>query len=239
GLVHDAGDRPGRAVHVRLRRDLAGGVAVAERDAPLALEPVERVVVGVVGALAVGDRQAQHLPAREAARERWRDALHAQVDVAALEPERAVARELPREQAGLGEHLEAVADAEDRAAAPREPRHRPHHRAVGREGAAAQVVAEAEAAGQYDGERAPQVGLVVPDEPHRRAQHVPEGVEGVGVAVAAREADYGYGLGAAQVGRPEAAASRRMAGVDALGTPPGERLTCGTGLPRWRNGRRS
>ena len=50
--VEDAGDIAQRAV---------GIVQVAERDAVLGFELVERALVGEVAAFAVGDRQAQNL----------------------------------------------------------------------------------------------------------------------------------------------------------------------------------
>ena len=54
------------------------------------------------------------------------------------------------QQAGLGEHLEAVADADDRAAGGGEVGDRVHHRREAGDGAGAQVVAVGEAAGDDD-----------------------------------------------------------------------------------------
>ena len=66
----DAGDRPQRAVRVAPGRPgparRPGGVDVAEQDLAVALERVERRVVGVVAALAVGDRHPQRPPRRRA-----------------------------------------------------------------------------------------------------------------------------------------------------------------------------
>ena len=56
----------------------------------------------------------------------------------------------PGQQAGLGEHLEAVADADDRAAARRELGDRVHHRREPGDRAGAQVVAVREATGHDD-----------------------------------------------------------------------------------------
>src|SRR5690606_37983136 len=53
-LVRDAGDVARRAVRVGPRRGLAGRRRVAEDDLAVRLEAVERLVVGVVVALAVG-----------------------------------------------------------------------------------------------------------------------------------------------------------------------------------------
>ena len=63
----------------------------------------------------------------------------------------------------LAEHLEAVADADDRAAARRERRDGRHDRREPRDRTGAQVVAVREAAGQHDGVEPVEVGVVVPD----------------------------------------------------------------------------
>ena len=74
GRVHHPGDRPQRAVRVRRVVRLAGrrpvGPDVAEQDLPVALERVERRRVGVVAALAVGDRHPQRPALSDEARER-------------------------------------------------------------------------------------------------------------------------------------------------------------------------
>ena len=68
----------------------------------------------------------------------------------AQELEAAVLLQRAGQQAGLGEDLEAVADADDRAAVRRELRHRAHHRGEPGDGAGAEVVAMGEAAGDDD-----------------------------------------------------------------------------------------
>ena len=103
GRVHDAGDRPQRAVRVgRVVRAgrRAGGVDVAEQDLAVALERVERRVVGVVAALAVGDRHPQR-PAAPSTRvgERRVEPLGRDRDLAAGEPERRVAQQRARARA--------------------------------------------------------------------------------------------------------------------------------------------
>ena len=95
-------------------------VGVAEGDAAFALEPVERRCVGLVIAVMVGDRE----------RDRPRPPHSAQVnrlwlfstlsgDRAADEAEPGVAHQRAGQQPGLGQHLEAVADADHRHAASR------------------------------------------------------------------------------------------------------------------------
>ena len=81
GRVHHAGDRAQRAVRVGRVVRLAGrrpvGPDVAEQDPPVALEGVERRRVGVVAALAVGDRHPQRTALPDQARERRVEALRA------------------------------------------------------------------------------------------------------------------------------------------------------------------
>ena len=76
--------------------------------------------------------------------------LDAHVDVLAEELEAAVAQHRAGQQARLEQNLEAVADAEHRAAAVGEGLHRCHDRREARDGAGAQVVAVREAARQDD-----------------------------------------------------------------------------------------
>ncbi len=74
-----------------------------------------------------------------------------------------VAGERPRQQVGLAEDLEAVADAEHRQPPRRRRDDLAHHRREPGDGAAAQVVAVGEAAGQDDGIDTAQAGVVVPE----------------------------------------------------------------------------
>ncbi len=75
-LVHDARDVARRAVGVLAR--LAVGIDVAEDDAVLGVEFVQRGVVGGVVAVAVGDWDLEPLADGEALRERRRRGLDAQ-----------------------------------------------------------------------------------------------------------------------------------------------------------------
>ena len=72
--------------------------------------------------------------------------------------------ERARQQPGLGEHLEAVADPDDRAAGGREVAHGVHHRREPGDRAGAQVVAVGEAAGDDDGVEAGDGAIAVPHE---------------------------------------------------------------------------
>ena len=74
-----------------------------------------------------------------------------------------VAGQRSGQQVRLAQDLEAVADAEHRQPRLRGGRELGHHRGEPGDGAAAQVVAVGEAAGQDHGVRAAQVTLVVPE----------------------------------------------------------------------------
>ncbi len=73
------------------------------------------------------------------------------LDLAADEAQRVVRQQRAGQQAGLAQHLEAVADAEHRPAVAGELDHRLHHRREARDRADAQVVAVREAAGHDHG----------------------------------------------------------------------------------------
>ncbi len=75
--------------------------------------------VGDVVALAVGDRDVDHLAGIVAAGERRVGALDPQIDVAADEFERRIAHQHAGQQPRLAQDLEAVADAEHQPAAAR------------------------------------------------------------------------------------------------------------------------
>ena len=70
----------------------------------------------------------------------------------------------PGQQAGLGQDLEAVADADHRAAGAGEGRHRLHHRREAGQGARAQVVAVGEAAREHDGVDRAELRVTVPEQ---------------------------------------------------------------------------
>ena len=93
----------------------------------------------------------------------------------------------PGQQPGLEQHLEAVADADHRAAGGGEALHLLHHRRKARDGAGAKVVAVGEAAGQDHDVGAGQRRVLVPDELGVLTQDVLGGVVGVVVAVGAGE----------------------------------------------------
>ena len=114
------GDGPQRPVRVGgtivLRRGVPRLVDVAEQDAAVGFERVERRRIGEVAALAVGDRHAQRPGAVERVGERRIEPLGRDRDLAPQEPHVPVAEQGPGHEPGLGQDLEAVADAEHEAA---------------------------------------------------------------------------------------------------------------------------
>ncbi len=90
---------------------------IAERDPAFALEAVERLGVGEIVAVVVGDRDRDRLAGTIAAGEDRLAGADGQRHVAADEIEPGVAHQRARQQTDLGQHLETVADAEHRHAA--------------------------------------------------------------------------------------------------------------------------
>ena len=153
--LRDRGDVALRAV--RVAADVAGD------DPALGLELVEGALVGDEAALAVLDRDQDLLALVKRVGPGRRGRLDPQELVAVAEVQVLVAGERAGQQVGLAEDLEAVADAEHRQAAAGGVGDRLHDRGEPGDGAAAQVVAVGEAAGQDDGVDAVQVGVGVPE----------------------------------------------------------------------------
>src|SRR5438093_6990176 len=170
--VRDAGDRVHGAVRVGRRHYHPPLVAVAEDDLAVLLDPAQRRRVREVGALAVRDRDPQHLVAFQDVREGQVVALGDQVRPLAAELGRVVADQRPRQQAGLAEDLKAVADAPDQAAPLGKIDDARHDRREARDGARAQMVAVAEATGQDDAVTALQVRVLVPEVAEVLAEHL-------------------------------------------------------------------
>ena len=112
-----------------------------------------------------------------------------ELDEAADEAQAGIADQRAGQQAGLGQDLEAVADAEHGGAGLRAPHDLAHHRAARRHGAAAQIVAVGEAAGHADQVELRQLGLLVPDPQHGLPEHGLHGDGEVAVAVGAGKGD--------------------------------------------------
>src|SRR6476619_7278960 len=183
-LVGDAGDVAVGAVGVA-----ALGVGhVAEDDPPVALELVERALVGDEAALAVLEDDRDLLAGLEVGGPRGGGVLDDEALVDAVELAVVVADQRARKQVALGEHLEAVADAEDGQYAPRRRHERVHDRCEPGDGAAAQVVAVGEAPGEDDGVDAQEVRVAVPERDGFAAA-LADGARGVTVVEGAGERD--------------------------------------------------
>ena len=109
-------------------------------------------------------------------------------DLLAGEPERGVPEQRARHETGLGEDLEAVADAQHEPAVGRERADRAHDRAEPGDDAGPDVVAVGEAARQDDRGDALERGLLVPQDDRVGAGEM-ERMDRVAVAVAPREDD--------------------------------------------------
>ncbi len=138
----------------------------------------------------MGDGDAENLAGRDGASKGGVGGGGAQVDLAADELEIAVADEGAGEQAGFDEDLEAVADAEDETAGGGEFVDGVHDGGEVGDGAAAEVVAIGEAAGENDGIDAAKRGGVVPDEFRGLREIVGDRVLSIVVAVASGKDDH-------------------------------------------------
>src|SRR6478735_6672323 len=131
--VRDAGDAAAGAVGVP--------ALVAEDHAALALELVERVLVGDVLPVLVLQRDRDVLSRRVVAGPGRVDVVDREDLLAAHAVQVVVLDHRAGQQVGLGEHLEAVADAQDRQALVRGVDDLAHHRRETADGARAQIVA--------------------------------------------------------------------------------------------------
>ena len=150
---------------------------VAERDLAGGLELVEHRVGRVVAAGRVLDGDRERLAGRALARPRRVGARHRHADLPAEEAQARVRQQRAGQQPRLAQDLEAVADAEHRAARAGEALDLLHHRREARDRADPQVVAVGEAAGDDDRVGAAQVVVGVPEQlgvadPPRRLQRV-------------------------------------------------------------------
>src|SRR6185437_11627446 len=113
-LIENAGDVASRAVKVGVLAEIAAIVAIAERDAAVAFEPVERSVVREIIAVVMRDRHADHLTGIVAACERTFAGFDAKMHVPAVELERAIDQQCAGQEMRLGQNLKPVADTEHR-----------------------------------------------------------------------------------------------------------------------------
>src|SRR5690606_24981121 len=187
---HEPDDVPGGVGHRGdvVERPVRVDALVALHHAALALELVQRAPVGDEAALAVLQRDGDDLADLVAGGPGGVVVLHPQLLVAADEALVVVADEGTGQQVGLAQDLEAVADAQDRQPTAGGLDDGLHHRGEAGDGAAAQVVAVGEPAGQDDGVHAPEVGVGVPQR-HRLGTGEPDRTLGVPVVERAGEGD--------------------------------------------------
>jgi hypothetical protein len=192
-MRHEAGDV---AIPVAKPRDVVDGAVgiargiirsvgsrVTKNDLMIFFESCESGFVATVISVGVRDGNLEDLAFLGGIGERRVGLLDADVHVAADETQAAVAHHGAGKQAGFAENLEAVANAQDQAAARGEFLDGLHHRRKARDGAGAEIVAVGKSAGQNDGVAAGEIFRLVPDEFDRFLQDVADGVKRVVVAI--------------------------------------------------------
>src|SRR6266849_6203467 len=165
------------------------GRRIVENNLMIFFEICERGFVAIVVAVGMRDRNLEDLTFLRSIGE-WRARLlDADVDVAADEAQAAVPHHGAGKEARFTQNLEAVADAQDHAAAFREFFDGFHHRRKTRDGASAQVIAVGESAGQDNGIAICQILRLVPDEFDGLFQDVADSVKRVVVTIGPGEND--------------------------------------------------
>src|SRR4051812_20999971 len=157
-LADHAGDVAHAAVRILPR-------SVTESDSTLRLQAVQLIVGGEVAAAHVLDRDGETISRRELAAEYTVEVLGHQADLAADEAKALVRQKCAGQKPRLAEHLEAVADAEHRAAFGGEAADCLHRGREAGDRSGAQVVAVGEPAGDDHAIEVREVGLLVPDQP--------------------------------------------------------------------------
>src|SRR6266478_2714851 len=163
---------------------------VAKNQLPIFLEVRKCCVVASVIPVAMRDRNLENLALGGGVRKRRIRLLHPDVDVAADEPQAAVAHHRARQQTRLQQNLKPVADPQHHPTAFRKLADRFHYRRKSRNRACAQIVPIGEPARQNNGVAIGQVLRLVPDELHRSLEDVADGVKRVVIAVGARKDNY-------------------------------------------------
>jgi len=87
-------------------------IAIAEDDLVSILQTLQRIFVGEVVPIAMGDRDFQDLPFATTGSEQRTGVFDSQIDILADKLERVVAKQDAREQTGFNKNLKAVADAD-------------------------------------------------------------------------------------------------------------------------------
>ena len=177
--VADAGDAVHRAVGIRLFRDLARRVRVAQQHLSVFIQLFQGGGVGVVAAFAVLDRHLQQFAGLGQTRERGAVVLDPEVHSPAHETQRGVTGQGSREQPRFAKDLESVADAEHQSARLGEVDDALHDGREASHGAGPQVVAVGEAAGQHHAVAAAGERVLVPEGADILPEHVAQAVDDV------------------------------------------------------------
>src|SRR5260370_28498899 len=175
---------------IACRRVVIGGVVgfsfwvrLAKDDLMIFFQRGEHSIVTSVISVVVRDGNFENLALLRSRRE-WRvRLLDANVNVAADIAQAAIAHHGAGEQAGFAENLEAVANAQDHAAALGEFLDGLHHWRKTRDGASAEIVAIRKSAGQNDGIAIREILGLMPDKFDGLLQDVPDAVKSVMVAI--------------------------------------------------------
>ncbi len=164
--------------------DPALGVTIAERDAALRLDSADRLIIGDEVSLAMRDGEFDHLPGRVTSREGRLRILDPHMLHLADEAQLSVAHQNPGQKACLAQDLEPIAYTQDQSAARCVIADRPHDRRPRGDGAATQIVAIGESAGQDDQIQARrQFAFSVPDDRGLGACRLPERARDVAFAI--------------------------------------------------------
>src|SRR5262249_50142706 len=155
-----------------------------------ALEPGNCLAVGDVIALAMRDRDPDHLPGIVTARERGVGTLDAQKDIAANEAELSVAHQHAGQESRFAGDLKSVAYRQHESALGGKGAHRVHDRRAGGDSTTTQVIAVREATRNDDDiDAGRQVAIGMPRHGRLAARDQPQRARHVALAIYAWEDD--------------------------------------------------
>ena len=152
--IADAGNGLKRTIWIRLAVVFSGivpvGSDVTKNNLVVAFQLGERGRLAKIISFVVRNGHFQHLSGMRRASERRVSGFHADMNLAAEEPQTLVAHHRAGQQPRFEQYLKSVADSQHQAAGASEPIHRFHHRRKARNRAGAQIIAEGKSAGKND-----------------------------------------------------------------------------------------
>ncbi|HEY5744156.1 MAG TPA: hypothetical protein VIS99_16645, partial [Terrimicrobiaceae bacterium] len=125
-FIADAGDIVPRSIRVRSLRGAPPGVAIAQQDTTFELKAVEDLIGGKVTTFSMCDRKTKNGPVPGGISKRTIMSFDTNVNMFANKVESAVSNQGAGEQTRLAQYLEAVANADHRAARGGEASYRTH-----------------------------------------------------------------------------------------------------------------